>query len=598
MSQAAQTITSQELREFAPLNKLSESDAQELLVTSITATLSAGTPVFQPTDRDKQVFYLLDGEIELINDDKQSTFIKSGTPEAKQPLGHHIEGQYMAIAAKDSVLLSFDADMLELFLSWTTSDAYTVSEVSSSKGEWLDRLLQSRGLLRFSEEHIHDLLARMKEIHFKAGDIVINQDDEDDYYYVIKSGTAEVSRKPSPLSKDIKLAELHAGDAFGEEALLSETPRGATITMKEDGDLMRLSKKDFSSLLAEPLLFSMDWEAAQGLIKLGAVLIDVRLPDEFERFHIPGSINIPVALMRLKMKQLSHHRKYIICCDDGSRSSVAAFLLNRNGFDTYILDGGLAQHRELINKDIDKNLAHEEPAKVEDTGLSLEEASNEFVEETKSELVNEAPAETITPVQKTLHSYAEHWGDTVEDTQDLSFKDCSDVETRGKTKPFVSNVFVPVVKEVNAQKANKVTHKAKVKVEKTVIHREHSNHIRNTGIAILFAFAALSGYQYFSMQGNDTTTSESFTEEVIEPTITNTIETPVSSTPATPTYRETVAPIPVIEIPPTPASATNEEDVTAEQDMPVEEIIVTTEIVEEEPKSTVVDPATRGFINN
>ena len=53
-------------------------------------------------------------------------------------------------------------------------------------------------------------------------------------------GSALVTRE-TPLSKEgIKLAELSVGDTFGEEALISEAKRNATVTMQSDGAVMRL----------------------------------------------------------------------------------------------------------------------------------------------------------------------------------------------------------------------------------------------------------------------------------------------------------------------------------------------------------------------
>ena len=68
------------------------------------------------------------------------------------------------------------------------------------------------------------------------------------------AASASVTRE-TPLNKDgIKLAELGVGDTFGEEALISEAKRNATVTMLTEGVLMRLNKQDFRELMNEPLL--------------------------------------------------------------------------------------------------------------------------------------------------------------------------------------------------------------------------------------------------------------------------------------------------------------------------------------------------------
>ena len=64
----------------------------------------------------------------------------------------------------------------------------------------------------------------------------------------------------------IKLAELGVGDTFGEEALIAEAKRNATVTMLTDGVLMRLNKQDFRELMNEPLLQWVSYDKAREII--------------------------------------------------------------------------------------------------------------------------------------------------------------------------------------------------------------------------------------------------------------------------------------------------------------------------------------------
>jgi rhodanese-related sulfurtransferase len=67
----------------------------------------------------------------------------------------------------------------------------------------------------------------------------------------------------------------------------------------------------------------------------------VRLPSEFEAFHLDDALNVPLYFIRLKVKTLDTATPYIAVCDTGRRSSAAAFLLSERGFDAYCLQGGL-----------------------------------------------------------------------------------------------------------------------------------------------------------------------------------------------------------------------------------------------------------------
>jgi rhodanese-related sulfurtransferase len=139
------------------------------------------------------------------------------------------------------------------------------------------------------------------------------------------------------------LATLKDGDAFGEEALLSEAKRNATITMDSDGVLMRLSKDDFNALLKEPMLSWLDLAEAQELVAGGAKWLDVRLESEHANTGLKDSENIPLFMLRLKVDTLDPDAPYIVYCDTGRRSSAAAFLLSERGFQACCLKGGVME---------------------------------------------------------------------------------------------------------------------------------------------------------------------------------------------------------------------------------------------------------------
>ena len=147
-------------------------------------------------------------------------------------------------------------------------------------------------------------------------------------------------------NKELKIAGLVAGNSFGEDALMSDTSRNATIVMDTDGELMRLAKDDFVELLKSPILKSVSFNDAEKMVNDGAVWLDVRLLSEHQNKNIPGSINIPLFLLRLNANKLSSENKYIVYCDTGSRSASATFILTEHGYDAYVLEGGLMNSSE------------------------------------------------------------------------------------------------------------------------------------------------------------------------------------------------------------------------------------------------------------
>jgi rhodanese-related sulfurtransferase len=239
-----------------------------------------------------------------------------------------------------------DSDLLDVLLTWDQTGQYEVAELRGDgldvTGDWMTTLLQTKAFHRIPPANIQAIFMRMQRINYHAGDVVIKQGTEGDYFYVVVAGKCIVTRE-TPLNKEgIKLAELGPGDSFGEEALIAEAKRNATVTMFSDGTLMRLGKSDFQTLLNEPLLQWVDHDKAKEIVAAGGKWLDVRLPSEFQNFRIDGAVNIPLYFIRLKLNALDKNTPYVVCCDTGRRSSAAAYILSERGFEAYVLKGGLA----------------------------------------------------------------------------------------------------------------------------------------------------------------------------------------------------------------------------------------------------------------
>jgi rhodanese-related sulfurtransferase len=201
--------------------------------------------------------------------------------------------------------------------------------------------LQSGVFSRLPPANIEEMFRRLSEIPVKAGQTIITQGTEGDYYYLIEEGVAQVSRVSDASNTSAILAELDAGDAFGEEALVSDSKRNATITMKTDGRLLRLNKTDFIELLKAPLINQVAFADAQQRVQAGAVWMDVRFPSEYRFDHIPEAINVPLNEIRAQLKTLDKSKQYIVYCQTGRRSSAAAFILAQHGFKAEVLKDGI-----------------------------------------------------------------------------------------------------------------------------------------------------------------------------------------------------------------------------------------------------------------
>jgi len=340
------TVELSVLRTFSPLDGLKNENLRALARKTALRELGQGRLLFKEGDADKRTFYLASGTVELLSGGRIVGTITGGSADARQPLAPVLPRRCLARVASDRIeYLSIDSDLLDVLLTWDQTGTYEVGELQAGGaggGDWMTVLLQSRAFHKIPPANLQAVFMRMQRVEHSAGDTILRQGEEGDYFYVIVSGRCVVTRE-TPLNRDgIKLAELGMGDTFGEEALISGARRNATVVMLTDGVLMRLGKDDFNSLLNEPMLRWVDYGEAKRIVAGGGRWLDVRLPSEYEHCHLDEAINVPLYFVRLKLKSLDPAIPYVVCCDNGRRGSAAAYLLSERGFDASVLRDGIA----------------------------------------------------------------------------------------------------------------------------------------------------------------------------------------------------------------------------------------------------------------
>ena len=82
---------------------------------------------------------------------------------------------------------------------------------------------------------------------FQAGEIIFNEGDPGDAWYILYKGKAEVIKKSGSDEKLISV--LGPGACFGEIAILDGLPRSATIRASENSVVFRVPRSAFDALL-------------------------------------------------------------------------------------------------------------------------------------------------------------------------------------------------------------------------------------------------------------------------------------------------------------------------------------------------------------
>jgi CRP-like cAMP-binding protein len=331
------------IRKLIPLATLSGAQFNALCAKMRVEETQDGV-LFKKGDVEPYLVYLLKGEVTLQAAGLVVDVVAASSESARFALAHQIPRKIDAVANGEVRFLRLAAEMVKNIppLSDKEDNCYmTVDETDGEPDDWMTALLRSPIFQRLPPANLQKILMGLEAVYFKKGDILFEQGGAGDYYYTIKRGQCLLSRKPSPNAKEIKLAQLGAGETFGEDSLLSGAPRNVTITALTDVVLLRLDKKQFLSLIKEPSLKFVDYAGMQEAIKQGAILLDVRSQDDYDNWHVEGSINAPFFSLSMQLKTLSHDKLVVVICQDGTVSEAAAFLLLKHKIGAVILKGGM-----------------------------------------------------------------------------------------------------------------------------------------------------------------------------------------------------------------------------------------------------------------
>lgn len=343
-----------------PIARLSSGRKQELANLCFIEKVDKNIdPLRMNLTKAAQSVYLIKGDLGLRFVNNGKVILRGGSPAAKHPINND-QNIKDTIALTDIEILRIDTDLLDIMMTWdqlSGSDNMlgrpdrTLDDASGhhtrTPGDWMHdtsvfslEKLQSGVFSKIPAANIEEMFKRMTTISTTAGQVVIHQGAEGDYYYLIERGTVTVSKVVGADQPAVMLAEIGEGGAFGEEALVSDNKRNATVTMKTDGELLRLNKKDFVELLKQPLITMVSRTEALTKLKAGAVLADARLPSEYKFEHVKGAISLPLTEIRQLLVDLDKTKTYVMYCQTGRRSMAAAFVLIQHGFDVVVLDGG------------------------------------------------------------------------------------------------------------------------------------------------------------------------------------------------------------------------------------------------------------------
>jgi CRP-like cAMP-binding protein len=319
-----------------PFKHMSEGELSAALEHATVDAIPKRKMIFKRAEQNTKVYWLLIGTVDLVDEKFESKSRKAGEEVTRNPIDNNTPHRLTAITTQDSTVLVCDRSNMAVYMDRGPSTSAADEEEPSV--DWMSTLLSSPLFEFIPPSNIQILFSKLEEKTYSKGDIIIAQGDRGDYFYVIQKGRVQLERTVG--GKTLVIKELKAGDYFGQDALVSDFPRNATVTMTSNGTLMRLLDPDFQSLLLSPVIETVGMEEVQEMIKQGdpmTHIIDVRSPREAKDDKIPGSVNLPLLLLRKNMGKLKNDAVYVTVCDGGKRSELGAYQLNEEGYSAYVL---------------------------------------------------------------------------------------------------------------------------------------------------------------------------------------------------------------------------------------------------------------------
>jgi len=186
-------------------------------------------------------FYIVDqGEVEIFVDEKKVVTLGEGGSFGELALIHETPRAATVVAKTDVKMWKIDRESYRKILMGSTIRKRSTYESHLAKVKILESLDQWERLI------IADAL---EPEAFQDGQVVVQQGDQGDEFFIIMEGLASVTQCPAEGEQTKEVGQLGPSDYFGEIALLNERPRAATVTAKGPLKCVKLDRARFERLL-------------------------------------------------------------------------------------------------------------------------------------------------------------------------------------------------------------------------------------------------------------------------------------------------------------------------------------------------------------
>lgn len=332
------------IEKFEPLKHISHKYHSQLSHQLRLITVTSGTTIVRKSSNPKHLHFLLKGSVELRESFDLRSMLDSSAAECARALENQSLAKCSIKALEDCQLLVANAEHIDQLLAWSQDySIYYLDEGDLSvaddemidddyQEDWENVFIRSNLATNLANTVIHQIMSQLEDISVNKGETIIKANSPGEYFYLIKEGSAVVQTADRGPFKGERF-RLQPGNYFGDEALVAETTRNATVTMASDGVLGRLDVATFNRLIKQHLVAPLNSNV--DISDKEVTVLDVRFAPEYKQGHSKGSYNIPVSFLRSQLNKMNRETLYVISPANDRRSELATYIMRQAGYRAY-----------------------------------------------------------------------------------------------------------------------------------------------------------------------------------------------------------------------------------------------------------------------
>ena len=182
-----------------PVNQLPIDAIEKLAEVTEKYPVAKGRSIVDVIKDRSFVYYLITGSLNIVNDGKTTERITSDQDDTKNALDRRIKESSDVVAAEPCILAKIPWGKLEdLLLQFAPSNLDSALEVmeilTTPCSDWMVRLLQSELLSGLPAANIQQVMSGVEPIQIRKDELIIQQGDAPDHFYIIEKGKFSVIR--------------------------------------------------------------------------------------------------------------------------------------------------------------------------------------------------------------------------------------------------------------------------------------------------------------------------------------------------------------------------------------------------------------------